>query len=337
MSCQTGAALDFDTHHRKVRAVLPEPSLEPLEFVLGGDVTAVVVGISGIRLAVLRRCPGGGGRRREEGRHGCLARGEKMRLFGEKKREFMQRGEIGRGKRRPTQTKSTRQTCILVTSTTLNGTTPTRVSRTMSDTGSDYTEQTGMVSELTLEREMRRERPAAQAAAADPAAAAAAAPTPPRAAGVTHEYRGGVEESKEIPEEEVEEEVEEEEDLVGDEDDEIESSISQRQQQQGRSSHKSAVDALASPDEQSTTTASSAGTGTGGESSVQREKIRAAALKARRASSRAVQSVVKYERDHQLVQTTWAGIRQGVRYAGRKVRECTSVDTTATPSGDGGK
>ena len=40
----------------------------------------------------------------------------------------------------------------------------TRVSRTMSDTGSDYTEQTGMVSELTLEREVRRERPAAQAA-----------------------------------------------------------------------------------------------------------------------------------------------------------------------------
>ena len=203
----------------------------------------------------------------------------------------------------------------------------------MSDTGSDYTEQTGMVSELTLEREVRRERPAAQAAAADPAAAAAAAPTPPRAAGVTHEYRGGVEESKEIPEEEVEEE-EEEEDLVGDEDDEIESSISQRQQ--GRTSHKSTVDALASPDEQSTTTASSGDTGTG-KSSVQREKIRAAALKARRASSRAVQSAVKYERDHQLVQTTWAGIRQGVRYAGRKVRECTSVDTTATPSGDGGK
>ena len=62
-----------------------------------------------------------------------------------------------------------------------------------------------------------------------------------------------------------------------------------------------------------------------------------AALKARRASSRAVQSVVTYERDHQLVQTTWAGIRQGVRYASRKVRECTSVDTTATPSGDDGK
>ena len=217
----------------------------------------------------------------------------------------------------------------------------TRVSRTMSDTGSDYTEQTGMVSELTLEREVRRERPAAQAAAAtnalaaDPtAAAAAAAPTPPRAAGVTHEYRGGVEESKEIPEEE----EEEEEDLVGDEDDEIESSISQRRQQQhGRTSHKSTVDALASPDEQSTTTASSAGTGAGGKSSVQREKIRVAALKARRASSRAVQSVVKYERDHQLVQTTWAGIQRGVRYAGRKVRECTSVDTTATPSGDDGK
>jgi len=244
--------------------------------------------------------------------------------------------QIGRGKRRPTQTKhgigASAVKHVLVTSTTLNGTTPTRVSRTMSDTGSDYTEQTGMVSELTLEREVRRERPAAQAAAADPAAAAAAAPTPPRAAGVTHEYRGGVEESKEIPEEEVEEE--EEEDLVGDEDDEIESSISQRQQ--GRTSHKSTVDALASPDEQSTTTASSGDTGTG-KSSVQREKIRAAALKARRASSRAVQSAVKYERDHQLVQTTWAGIRQGVRYAGRKVRECTSVDTTATPSGDGGK
>jgi len=90
----------------------------------------------------------------------------------------------------------------------------------MSDTGSDYTEQTGMVSELTLEREVRRERPAAQAAAATNAEHVAAAdltaPTPPRAAGVTHEYRGGVEESKEIPEEE-----EEEEDLVGDEDDEM--------------------------------------------------------------------------------------------------------------------
>ena len=91
----------------------------------------------------------------------------------------------------------------------------------MSDTGSDYTEQTGMVSELTLEREVRRERPAAQAAAATnalhvAAAADLTAPTPPRAAGVTHEYRGGVEESKEIPEEE-----EEEEDLVGDEDDEM--------------------------------------------------------------------------------------------------------------------
>ena len=209
----------------------------------------------------------------------------------------------------------------------------------MSDTGSDYTEQTGMVSELTLEREVRRERPAAQAAAATNAEHVAAAdltaPTPPRAAGVTHEYRGGVEESKEIPEEE-----EEEEDLVGDEDDEIESNISQRQQ--GGTGHKSTTDALASasasPDEQSTTTASSAGTGPGGgKSSVQREKIRVAALKARRASSRAVQSVVTYERDHQLVQTTWAGIRQGVRYASRKVRECTSVDTTATPSGDDGK
>ena len=329
MSCQTGAALD-STHLRIVRSVLPEPSLEPLEFVLGGTAAAVVVGISGIRLAVLRRCPGGGGgRRREEGRHGCLARGEKMTVRG-KEEGINAEGGNRKGKEEAHANEQTKHEArqANITSTTLDGTTPTRVSRTMSDTGSDYTEQTGMVSELTLEREVRRERPAAQAAAADPAAAAAAAPTPPRAAGVTHEYRGGVEESKEIPEEEVEE------DLVGDEDDEIESSISQRQQ--GRTSHKSTVDALVSPDEQSTTTASSADTGTG-KSSVQREKIRAAALKARRASSRAVQSAVKYERDHQLVQTTWAGIRQGVRYAGRKVRECTSVDTTATPSGDGDK
>ena len=68
-SCHVKLA-QLSTHLWKVRAILPEPSLEPLEFVLGGD-AAVVVRISGIRVAVLRWCPGGGGgRRREEGRHG---------------------------------------------------------------------------------------------------------------------------------------------------------------------------------------------------------------------------------------------------------------------------
>ena len=85
----------------------------------------------------------------------------------------------------------------------------------MSDSGSDFTEQTGMVSEFTLEREVRRERAAAAAAvspgvAADPTLTAAADPTsaglPPAPFGGrvtmthTYSYRSGVEESK-IPEE----------------------------------------------------------------------------------------------------------------------------------------
>ena len=60
-------------------------------------------------------------------------------------------------------------------------------------------------------------------------------------------------------------------------------------------------------------------------------EIQAAVGKARQASSRAVQSVIQYEREHAIVEKAWAGMQQGVRYAGRKVRECTSVDTT-TPN-----
>ena len=146
----------------------------------------------------------------------------------------------------------------------------------------------------------------------------------------TYSYRSGVEESK-IPEEadgaDGREDVlgEEEEDLIGDDDDEISSSvISQKQQQQKRqgSAHASAIGA-----HKSTITSASLSTGR----SAQREKIQAAVGKARQASSRAVQSVIQYEREHAIVEKAWAGMRQGVRYAGRKVRECTSVDTT-TPN-----
>ena len=207
----------------------------------------------------------------------------------------------------------------------------------MSDTGSDYTEQTGMVSEFTLEREVRRERAAASgAAAADPTAGPSADPTnagygaSPPTGGVTrsYSYRSGVEENK-IPEEE--------EDLVGDDDDEISSSvISQKQQQQqqrrqgtesiaaGTGAHKSTAGASSSSGRGSSTSPSAGG-------AVQREKIQAAVGKARQASARAVQSVIQYERDHAIAQKAWAGVQQGVRYAGRKVRECTSVDTT-TPN-----
>ena len=156
----------------------------------------------------------------------------------------------------------------------------------------------------------------------------------------TYSYRSGVEESK-IPEEadvaDGREDVlgEEEEDLIGDDDDEISSSvIGQKQQQQRRhasttGTHKSTITATSSSspatEEHSTSTSLSTGR------SAQREKIQAAVGKARQASSRAVQSVIQYEREHAIVEKAWAGMQQGVRYAGRKVRECTSVDTT-TPN-----
>ena len=156
----------------------------------------------------------------------------------------------------------------------------------------------------------------------------------------TYSYRSGVEESK-IPEEadgaDGREDVlgEEEEDLIGDDDDEISSSvIGQKQQQQRRhasttGTHKSTITATSSSspatEEHSTSASSSTGRG------AQREKIQAAVGKARQASSRAVQSVIQYEREHAIVEKAWAGMQQGVRYAGRKVRECTSVDTT-TPN-----
>ena len=217
----------------------------------------------------------------------------------------------------------------------------------MSDAGSDFTEQTGMVSEFTLEREVRRERAAAVAAPADPAAVADPRSTsllPSGGVTMTHSYsyRSGVEESK-IPEEPdvadgQEGALDEEEDLIGDDDDGIASSvISQKQQQQerrqgsastaGAGTHKSTVGASSGSQatENSSSTPPSAGR------SAQREKIQAAVGKARQASSRAVQSVIQYEREHAIVEKAWAGMQQGVRYAGRKVRECTSVDTT-TPN-----
>ena len=218
----------------------------------------------------------------------------------------------------------------------------------MSDAGSDFTEQTGMVSEFTLEREVRRERAAAAAAPpgdaipADPTAAVASSAGGPGGVTHSHSYRSGVEESK-IPEEPdaadgQEGVLGEEEDLVGDDDDEISSSvISQKQQQQqgsastcaaGTGAHKSAVDASASSRAEESSTSASSSTG---RTAPQREKLQAAVGKARQASSRAVQSVIQYEREHAIVEKAWAGVQQGVRYAGRKVRECTSVDTT-TPN-----
>ena len=216
---------------------------------------------------------------------------------------------------------------------------------TMSDSGSDFTEQTGMVSEFTLEREVRRER-AAAAAPADPAAVADPTNTstsllPSGGVTMTHSYsyRSGVEESK-IPEEPdvadgQQDALGEEEDLIGDDDDGISSSvISQKQRSAstaGTGSHKSTFDTSSSSqrDEHSTSVNSSASPSGG--RSAQREKIQAAVGKARQASSRAVQSVIQYEREHAIVEKAWAGMQQGVRYAGRKVRECTSVDTT-TPN-----
>jgi hypothetical protein len=222
----------------------------------------------------------------------------------------------------------------------------------MSDTDSDYTEQTGMVSEFTLEREVRRERAAAAAAAADPATVASSGggvmthSAQPQAQTPSRSYRGGVEESK-IPEEPAAVAGgmgEDEEDLVGDEDDEIASGggIGQR-----TAAITSSAVAAAAPDASSNlrvpTESTAAATPTTGRTNASagqaaapgEKKIQAAVGKARQASARAVRSVIQYEREHAIVQTAWAGVQHGVRLAGRKVRECTSVDTTAPAPADG--